>query len=73
MAKIIIKIPIHWDRITVSLSTIKAMVTETGSSKAETILPIPIPVNGKPALSNIGGITVPKTATKIPHLKKYHN
>ena len=46
------------------------MSTETGSSKAETILPNPIPVNGNPALNNKGGITVPKRASTIPHLAK---
>jgi hypothetical protein len=34
------------------------------------MLPKPIPVNGKPAFNKIGGITVPKSAISIPHLKK---
>jgi hypothetical protein len=67
-AIIINKIPIHCQKLTVSFRIMNAIKTETGNSKAETILPNPIPVNGKPAFNNIGGITVPKSAIKIPHL-----
>ena len=56
--------------ITFSLRIKNAINTETGNSNAETILPNPIPVMGKPAFSSIGGIIVPKSARKIPHFKK---
>ena len=70
MARIIRIIPIHCVRITVSFKIKQAIITETGSSSAETILPSPIPVNGKPRFNNIGGIIVPNKARMIPHLKK---
>ncbi len=44
-------------------------MTETGSSSAETILPKPIPVSGKPAFINRGGIIVPNSDKTIPHFK----
>jgi hypothetical protein len=62
------KMPNHCDKITVSFKSTNAVVTDTGNSRAETILPSPIPVNGKPAFNNIGGITVPKSAIIIPLL-----
>lgn len=70
IAKIINAIPNHCVRITVSFRMKKAIVTETGNSNEETILPNPIPVFGKPAFINIGGIIVPKTAKTMPHLQK---
>lgn len=60
--------PIHCIKKIVSFKIIKAIQTETGNSKEEIILPKPIPVLGKPALSNNGGIIVPKRANKMPHL-----
>ena len=70
MAKIINTIPIHWMNKTLSFNKKKAINTETGSSNEETILPNPIPVCGKPAFNNIGGIIVPNKAKTIPHLVK---
>ena len=63
-------IPIHWIKLTFSLKRKYAISTDTGSSSAETILPRPIPVSGKPALNNKGGIMVPKRASMIPHFMK---
>ena len=64
------KIPNHCNGYTVSFSKVKAIITETGSSRAETILPNPIPVSGNPAFNSIGGIIVPKRAMIIPHFAK---
>lgn len=63
-------IPIHWIKLTFSLKRKYAIRTETGSSSADTMLPRPIPVRGKPALNNKGGIIVPKSASIIPHFMK---
>lgn len=63
-------IPIHCVRITFSPKITNAIRTETGNSKAETILPKPIPVNGNPAFKSIGGIMVPNKESTIPHFKK---
>ena len=70
IAIMIKEMPSHCNKTTFSLRIIKAIITETGSSSAETILPNPMPVIGKPKLSNIGGMIVPKSARKIPHFKK---
>lgn len=70
MARIIKTIPNHCDKMTFSFKIKNAIITETGSSSAETILPKPIPVIGNPKLSNIGGMIVPKSARKIPHFRK---
>ena len=70
MAKIIRTIPIHCRKTTFSFNKTKAIITETGSSNAETMLPKPIPVNGKPAFMSIGGIIVPKRESTIPHFIK---
>lgn len=48
----------------------KAKVTDTGSSTADTILPKPTPVKGNPLFNRIGGKTVPKTESKIPQVYK---
>lgn len=44
------------------------MVTETGNSNEETILPKPNPVCGKPLFKRIGGKTVPKIANGNPQV-----
>lgn len=64
----IIKIPIHCKNSTFSFNRKKANVTETGNSKAETILPKPTPVNGNPLFNKIGGKMVPNKANKMPHV-----
>ena len=46
------------------------MVTETGSSMEEMILPSPSPVLGKPRLNKIGGKIVPKMAKNKPYFQK---
>ena len=43
----------------------KAMVTETGSSSDETVLPKSQSCIGKPTLNKIGGIIVPKEPVQI--------
>lgn len=48
----------------------KAIVTETGSSRDETILPKPNPALGKPILNKIGGIIVPNNARIKPYFHK---
>ena len=58
--------PIHWLKITFSPNKIKAMVTETGSSSEDTILPNPNPVLGNPRLNKVGGIMVPNNARMNP-------
>ena len=70
IAKMIKAIPNHCIPKTSSFKRKKAIITETGNSNEETILPNPIPVLGKPAFSNIGGIIVPKRAKTIPHFVK---
>ena len=65
-----ITIPIHCENNTCSCKKRKAKVTETGSSIAETILPKPTPVKGNPLFKKIGGNTVPKSESKIPHVYK---
>ena len=70
IAVIIKTIPIHCMKTTFSFKIKYAIKTETGSSNAETILPRPIPVIGKPAFISNGGIMVPNKARKIPHFKK---
>lgn len=58
--------PIHCKATTCSFNIINAIITETGSSNEDTILPKPSPVWGKPAFISRGGIIVPKRAKKIP-------
>jgi hypothetical protein len=70
IARMIRIIPIHCVRITFSFKRTNAIITETGSSRAETILPKPIPVNGKPKFIRIGGIIVPNKDKIIPHFRK---
>jgi hypothetical protein len=55
-----------------SLNKTKAIVTETGSSNAETILPKPIPVSGNPAFISSGGIIVPNKGL-LPILEKFQS
>ena len=69
MANMIRIIPIHCIKVTFSCKRKYAIKTETGSSNAETILPNPIPVSGKPAFINIGGIIVPNNDSIIPHFR----
>lgn len=57
-------------RITFSFNKTKAIVTETGSSKDEIILPKPKPVFGNPKLNKTGGIIVPKSAKIKPYVQK---
>lgn len=68
IAKIITAIPVHCMARTCSCSTMNAMVTETGNSIEETILPKPKPVCGKPLFSRIGGNTVPNNERIIPQV-----
>jgi hypothetical protein len=60
IARMIRMIPSHCKPFTFSFNKKKAINTETGSSNEETILPNPIPVCGKPAFNNIGGIDCSK-------------
>lgn len=70
MAKMIIAIPVHCMANTCSCKTIKAIVTETGNSIEDTILPSPNPVFGKPLFNKMGGSTVPNKDKNNPHVKK---
>ena len=70
MAKMIKTIPTHCKKITFSFNKTYAIITETGNSRAETMLPKPIPVNGNPAFISIGGIIVPNKDRTIPHFMK---
>lgn len=63
-------IPIHCNTTTFSFNIKKAINTDTGNSKEETILPRPIPVRGNPAFIKSGGMMVPKSAKKRPYSKK---
>ena len=45
------------------------MVTETGNSKEEIILPRPNPVFGNPKFKRIGGSMVPKAAKNNPYFQ----
>lgn len=68
IAKIITAIPVHCIARTCSCKRTKAIVTETGNSNEETILPKPNPVCGKPLFKRIGGNTVPKIANGNPQV-----
>lgn len=70
MADSIIAIPNHCDKTTGSFKIKNAMVTETGNSNEDRILPKPNPVLGKPLFINIGGIIVPNKAKKTPYIPK---
>ena len=52
--------------ITSSPNKTKAMVTETGNSSDEIMLPNPKPVFGNPKLNNMGGMMVPNKARTKP-------
>jgi hypothetical protein len=52
--------------MTFSFSNINAIVTETGSSNDEMILPNPNPAFGKPILKRTGGMMVPNSAKINP-------
>ena len=66
IAKRIKIIPTHWITITSSPNKTKAMVTETGNSSDEIMLPNPKPVFGNPKLNNMGGMMVPNKARTKP-------
>src|SRR5690606_25311067 len=66
----IIRMPIHCENNTCSCKKMKANVTETGSSTADTILPNPTPTNGNPLFKRMGGRMVPKIESKIPQVYK---
>src|SRR5690606_8970420 len=66
----IIRMPIHCENKTCSFKNTKAKVTETGNSKADTILPNPTPTNGNPLFKRMGGRMVPKIESKIPQVYK---
>ena len=63
-------IPNHCIPKTSSFKRKKAIITETGNSNEETILPNPIPVCGNPAFIKSGGIIVPKRDSMTPHFMK---
>jgi hypothetical protein len=69
IAKRIKTIPTHCIKSTFSPSKTKAMVTETGSSSDETMLPSPNPAFGNPTLNKMGGIIVPKRASTNPYVE----
>lgn len=70
IAKSISAIPTHCIKITFSPNKTKAIVTETGNSKEETMLPNPSPAFGNPTLNKIGGIMVPKSDKIKPYFHK---
>ena len=59
--------PNHWVELMISPSMMKEITMETGSSKAERMLPKPTPTIGNPLLNMSGGMTVPNKAIGIPH------